>query len=134
MFDKPILYFSQQPSKLFLLDALGAVLSAFLLGVVMMKYQNYFGMPKEKLAYLALAPCLFAIYSFFCYLRKPKNWRSLLKIIAIANLTYCLITFSLLFIDKEELTTLGYIYFINEIVLVVSLVYVEWKTANKFKQ
>jgi len=122
-------FFSNNPRKLFLLDGIGAVVSAFSLGIVLMNLQQYIGMPKEKLFYLAIAPCFFAAFSFFCYLRKQKKWRKLLSIIAVANLIYCIITFALLFIDQATLKPLGYTYFILEIIIVVTLVYVEFKVA-----
>lgn len=123
-------YFSDKPYKLFLLDGLGAIVSAFMLGVVLMSIHDKIGMPKEKLFYLAIAPCFFAAYSLFCFWRKPKNWRSLLKIISISNLFYCLITFALLFVDKASLTFLGYLYFIVEILIVIPLAIFEFKVAQ----
>jgi len=129
--EEVINYFYENPRKLFLLDGMGAIVSAFLLGVVLMKLEEFVGMPKEKLFYLAIAPCFFAAYSLFCYLRKRKHWRKLLSIIAVANTIYCLITFSHLFICSDQLTYLGYFYFITEIIIVMSLVYVEFKVSFK---
>ena len=37
------------PKKLFLIDGIGAVLSAFLLGVVLVKLQSLIGMPTNHL-------------------------------------------------------------------------------------
>ncbi len=120
---------TENPIQLFFIDALGALLSIFLLGFVLVMLYPYIGMPVEKLYYLSLAPCVFAVYSYLCYVRKPKSWKKLLAIIAIANLVYCIITFSLLFSEKETLTTLGYLYFIGEIVVILGLVAIELKLA-----
>ncbi len=46
-----------KPKQLFLLDAFGALLSAFFLGFVLVKYQVYIGMPENVLYILALIPC-----------------------------------------------------------------------------
>jgi hypothetical protein len=49
------------PKKLFLIDGLGALLSAILLGVVLVQLEYLFGIPKSTLYFLASLPCLFTI-------------------------------------------------------------------------
>lgn len=115
------------PRKVFLLDGFGAVLSAFSLGIILVQFESAFGMPKEKLYYLAAAAVLFAIYSFGCSFRLPNNWRPFLRFIAITNLIYCSITTFLVLRFYEELTVLGLIYFILEIIIILSLVRFELK-------
>lgn len=119
------------PKKLFLLDSLGALLTAFLLGVVLVQFEPIFGMPAKTLYVLSFIACLFAIYSFFCYWRIPANWRPYLRAIAIANLIYCCITFTLIFYCYQELTTLGVLYFLGEIIIIIALSSFEWWTAKK---
>lgn len=117
------------PRKLFLLDGIGALLSAFLLGVILANFESTFGMSKKVLYFLAVLPCFFAIFSFTSYFRNVKNWRPYLKAIAIANLTYCCLTAFLVFYFYEQLTALGVAYFLLEIAVIVILVYIELKTA-----
>ena len=73
--EKILRWGSDNPKKLFLLDGLGAILSAILLGVVLVNQQALFGIPKPTLYFLASLPCLFAVYDFYCYLMilKPVN-------------------------------------------------------------
>ena len=131
MLENILNYFKSNPRKLFLIDGLGGGLSAFSLGIVLANYESTFGMPKHELFYLSLVACLFAIYSLSCYLFKPKNWRAFIKFIAIANLCYCIITLILVFKLQEDLTHFGTLYFLLEIVIVVSLAMLELRTSSK---
>ena len=119
-----------KPKILFLVDSLGALLSAFLLGVILYQYDSFFGMPQTELGYLAALACLFAVYSFLGYLKITVYWRSYLRIIAIINLSYCVLTLALVFYHWEILTSLGILYFVLEIIIVTILARVEWMVAN----
>lgn len=118
------------PQKLFLVDSLGALLSAILLGLILARFEKIFGMPQNVLYILAVIPCIFTVYSFLCFLSKTAHWRPLMKIIAIANLLYCCLTAGLMVYFYQKLTVLGLIYFILEIIIVISLAFIEWKTAS----
>lgn len=119
------------PKKLFLIDCLGALISAFLLGVVLVLFEEFIGMPKEVLYYLALIACIFAVYSFFCYFHFPNNWQPFMKAIAIANLLYCLTTIGLVIYFYSQLTTLGAMYFLGELAIIIALISLELKTASE---
>jgi hypothetical protein len=119
------------PKKLFLLDGLGACLTAFLLGIVLTAFNEYFGMPQKTLNVLALIALGFAFYSFFCFFFIGSTWRFFLKIIAAANLLYCCLTTVLVIYFYPQLTVFGVIYFLLEIVVVCGLVFVELRWANK---
>jgi drug/metabolite transporter (DMT)-like permease len=107
------------------------VLTAFLLGVVLVQFESTFGMPRKILYILAFVACLFAVYSFSCYSLISKNHHSFLMVIAIANLSYCVITLSLVFYFYHTLTRLGVAYFLIEIVIVVSLALIEIRIAGR---
>lgn len=116
--------------KLFLLDSLGALLSAVMLGLVLKKYEMFFGMPADVLHVLAFIPCIFALYSFLCFLIKTKNERLFLTTIAAANILYCCLTTIYISIFYFKLTIWGLIYFIAEIIVVVVLALYELKIAQ----
>jgi len=118
------------PKKLFLIDGIGALVSAFSLGIILTTFQSYFGMPKNTLYILAFIPCLFAVYDLVCYFQVKQNWRPFLKIIAFANLIYCVISIGFLFNHYQQLTILGWIYFIVEVIIIVVLVKIEFDIAN----
>lgn len=131
MLQKLTNYFTANPNKLFLADGCGALLSTFLLGVVLVQLQSLIGMPTAVLFYLAAGAAVFTIYSFSCYFSKVKNWRPFLRAIAITNILYCCLTLGLVFYFYEQLTALGIFYFIVEIILVVSLSIFELKVAGQ---
>jgi len=120
-----------KPSQMFLIDSLGAVLSAFLLGFVLVQLEYLIGMPKKELYFLALIACGFAVYSFLCYWRTPRNWRLFLKIIASSNLIYCFISIGLVVYHYEKLSDLGLLYFIIEFMILIIIATVEFKVATK---
>ena len=116
-----------EPRKLFLIDSLGALLSAFLLGVVLTNFESTFGMPQKVLYFLSINACLLAIYSFMCYLLIKKNWKFYLKIIAFTNLLYCFLTIGLMLYLYKELTNYGLIYFLSEVIVIITLAIIELK-------
>lgn len=121
---------TKEPENLFLLDALGATISAFFLGVILTSFEPLFGMPVSVLYILASVACLLAVYSFTCFFHQPENRRLFLRIIAIANLLYCCLTLVLVIYFYEALTVFGVAYFIGEMLLILLLVSLEFRTAN----
>jgi hypothetical protein len=121
--------FKINPKYLFLVDSLGALLSAFLLGIVLVEFEPVFGLPARVLHILALIACCFAVYSFFCFVRLKEKWRPFMRIIAIANLLYCALTFIWVLVLHDGLTALGITYFVLEIIIVVTLAIIELRVA-----
>lgn len=119
------------PKQLFLIDGIGALVSAFFLGIVLVRFESLIGMPKNILYFLAVLPCLFAVYSIYCHFLVKHSWRTFLKGIAIANLSYCVLTVSLVFIHYENLTVLGLGYFLVELVIIGILVTYELRASSK---
>jgi hypothetical protein len=113
------------PKKLFLIDSLGAFSTAFFLTVILLRFENEFGAPRSALYFLSLVAYVYAIYSFCCSVFVSSKWRPYLKIITIANLAYCLLTIGLISYCYKNLTALGLIYFSLEILIIISLVYIE---------
>jgi hypothetical protein len=52
--------------KLFLVDGVGAMTSAAMLGVVLVKFEGTFAMPHSVLYPLSFIACIFSIYSLIC--------------------------------------------------------------------
>ena len=125
---------NKQLKKLFLIDGFGAIISALLLGIVLVNLESYFGIPKPTLYFLAALPCVFAVYDFYCYMRIDKNLSKYLRIIAIVNLLYCCLSLALAFVHFDVLTTLGWIYIVGEISIVAALAIFELKTANAYSK
>lgn len=118
---------SDQPKIIFLIDGVGALVSAIFLGVILIQLKAIIGMPEDILIPLALIALVFAGYSLGNAFRMQKEWKRYLRIIAIANLLYCLLTLGLVTYHFSFLGTLGLIYFILEILIIIVLVKLEWE-------
>lgn len=117
----------QHPRRLFFVDAVGAFLTAFFLFAILRPFHEHIGMPPMVLAWLAAIALGFFIYSSTCCLLCNRRFRLFIRIIAIANLLYCAATFGLVLFYFPQMTVLGIGYFLIEIVLVLMLVYMEFK-------
>ena len=117
-----------KPKSVFLVDGVGAVLTAFLLITVLKTFNEYFGMPRETLTILSILALILAIYSFSCFAFSDNNSQKLLKPIIVANLTYCILTLGLVVYFYNKLTILDLTYFGGEILIIGGLVYIELKT------
>ena len=116
--------------KLFLIDSIGAFLTAFILFAILSRYEERFGMPRKVLYVLSVMACIYAIYSIYCYYFIEHPWRPFLKIIGIANLLYCMLTIRLVIAYHHSITILGFIYFLLEISVIGCLVIIELKASN----
>ena len=123
--------FTLNPKKLFLIDGLGAVLSAFLLGIVLVKFESIIGIPPSTLYFLAVFPLLFAIYDFYCYRKKHNNLKSFLEGIAVANLLYCCFSVGVTLYHLKTITYLGWIYILAETLIILILLSFEFMIAKQ---
>ncbi len=130
IFQEIINQLASEPKRIFLLDGFGALVSAFFLGIVLVKFESYFGMPKKELYYLAGAACLFFIYDLVCYYKAKSNWRRFVKGIAWINLMYCFVSLGLVIFNQEKITALGYVYFVIEIMILIVMINIEFKAAS----
>lgn len=126
-------YFKRKPKLLFLIDGSGALLTAFLLFVVLSNFSEYVGMPQLVLDCLSIIAFSFSIYSFACYLFLKNRWPVFINIIAIANLLYCAATLFLLFAYYQQLTVLAVLYFSLEIGVIIVLCSLEFRVASKLQ-
>lgn len=107
--------------RILLIDSIGALLSTVMLGVVLTRFEPAFGMPAKALYPLSLIALIFCIHSFVSYSGLVKNRALHLKITAIANLLYCCLTLGLILYLYHQLTALGLVYFVIEIIVVTML-------------
>jgi hypothetical protein len=118
------------PKHLFLIDGIGAILSAISLGVVLVMFDQFFGMPRTTLYVLAIFPCFFAGYDFLCLILKPPGVSNYLKGFAAMNFFYCLLSVGAVWLHHNDLTVYGWIYFIGEVIIVVLLSFVEFRSSK----
>jgi hypothetical protein len=119
---------TSRPRLLFLIDGLGALLTALMIGGVQVQWAAYIGLPLSVLYLLAGLALVFCAYSLTCHFLLGRRWRPFLLAIMIANTSYCLLTLSLMIYHADSVTLLGWVYYLVEIVIVGVLVWLE-KTA-----
>ncbi|NLR93794.1 MULTISPECIES: hypothetical protein [Flammeovirga] len=116
---------NQNPRKIFIIDGIGACISSVMLGVILVHFEQLFGIPISTLYVLAIFPCLFAVYDLVCYFVNIKSISIYIKGIAVFNLLYCFLSLSFGIYHKEQITLLGWSYLIAEAIIILLLASVE---------
>lgn len=120
----------RSPRTLFLVDGVGALVTALLVGVVLPALGEHIGTPRPVLRALALAAAVYAAYSLTCAVTRPTRWPGDLRGIALANAGYCLVTAAVLIRFTAVLHVLDWLYFVGEIVVVGTLATLELRVAR----
>lgn len=127
-------YLAKRPRLLFVIDASGALITAFFLGIVWTDYCACTGMPQPALRKLFIIALLLSAYSVSC-LWLFKNIRAFfIQLIAVANLLYSIATLSLLLLYYPKLSVMGIAYFLTELLIITGLAYLEFKVAAKIHE
>ncbi|MEM9848273.1 MAG: hypothetical protein AAF847_10315 [Bacteroidota bacterium] len=123
-------YLTTNPKAMLLVDGLGALLTALSIGVVLVQLERYFGMPPNVLYPLAYTAGGFAIYSLSCAFFLTDFQRIHFILIMLANTLYCTATLMLVFYFWQQLTVLGILYFLIEILIVGYVIWLEKRTLS----
>jgi hypothetical protein len=115
------------PKQLFLIDALGALITASILTIVAIQFPDFFGLPSQTLFVLAGIAFTYSFYSFSCYYFSPGNWRPFLVAIILANTFYIAVTMALVLNFFCSVTTWGLLYFFAEMLVIGCLLLIERK-------
>ena len=126
--------FVVNPKKIFLMDALGAAVSAILLGVVLVKLERVFGIPESTLYFLAAIPVLFIPYDLFCLSKSKNDLGPFLKAIAVMNMMYCCLSIGMTIYHLNTITIFGYLYILIEVIITFTLAVFEYKVASKLTE
>ena len=110
---------------IFLLDGVGAAASFVLLGGVLPALQDLIGMPVDRLYLLCAAPAIFMVYDVGVVRWANHRQSGWLIGIIVANLSYCVLSATLIVQHLDDLTALGLGYFIAELLVLLALVYYE---------
>ena len=114
------------PRKVILIDAFGAMLSAFIFGVLGFRFQSLFGISQSALYILAAFPCSFFLFDLFCYLKHTGRYVGTgMRVIGIANLTYCCLSVIMLIYHWASLTAYALVYMTLELFIVSALALLE---------
>jgi len=109
-------------NNVFLVDGLGAALSALFLGGVLPSLQAWIGMPRGVLYVLAGFAALFALNACLAHRFGGERKAQWLRVTAALNLSYCALTGILSAVYFEDLEALGVAYFLGEIAVILGLV------------
>ncbi len=121
--------FKLKPKTLFLIDGLGAFITASILFVFSRIFYKYIGIPPITLTYLSLIAAIFCLFSLACFFW-VDNFQPFLTTISAANLLYCCLTIGLVYWYYESISKLGISYFLAEIIVICAIVFIEIKTIN----
>jgi len=121
---------AHKPRVLLLADGLGALVSAASLGILLPSLPALFNMPVRVLYALAGVAVVLAMVSLTGYARQVKSIGRYLKIVAAANLAYCLLTIGLVVVWYSQLLVADFVYFGLELAVIGVLVYVELRVAR----
>jgi hypothetical protein len=116
--------------KIFLIDAIGAFVSVISL-LVPYLFEELFGMPKSTVSVFISIAIAYSIYSTTIYLINTVNWKFYLTIIALLNISYSIFTVYHIFKNLHSITLYGYLYFIAEILIILTLSIFELKLSRK---
>ncbi len=114
-------YNLRDPKTLFLIDSIGAFLTAIMLGLILPVFQEHIGMPESVLKTLGAVAALYFLFSLYHFKRFPNQWKIPMRIIAVANLVYCCLTIGAIIYFISQIQLLGLLYFLIEISLIVFL-------------
>ncbi|HCR49043.1 MAG TPA: hypothetical protein DIW24_05405 [Bacteroidetes bacterium] len=116
---------------LFLIDGIGALISTFLLAIVLKTFHGFFGVQEEVLNWLSALAFGFSLYSLACFGLLKNHFKPFLATIGIANILYCCLTIALIIFYCPNITFGGVVYFALEISILVLLVIWELTLAQK---
>lgn len=125
---------AREPKKLFLVDGLGAMFTAFFLFIIMRNFNEYFGFPSKILTSLMIVAAVFCIYSVSCFLFLRERFKPYVLVISIANLLYSVFTTICLIVYYPILTTICIVYFLLEIAIICLLVYIELNVLSAIRK
>ena len=113
------------------LNASGAVLSIFLLWLVLPYFQVLHGLPFNTLYGLCLLACICLGYNVSrLFFGDSPNHKWLLGIVRL-NVVYGIINLVLVIVHYAVLTKIGFFYFISELTVILALVVFEIKIYQK---
>lgn len=115
------------PRRVFLVDGLGALCTAFCIWLLMSWLTEQVGLPVEVMRILFRVALIFAAYSLACHFIQPAARRPWLALIMTANLLYAFATVLLLWTHRSGMQPLGWVYFMGEILVIVILLRWEWQ-------
>jgi len=114
-----------------LVDAIGAFVTACLLGIALVRLESVFGVPSAVLTLLAFIAIGFTIYDLLAYFFMTGTVSKWIRGIAALNLSYCILSLTLWVLNRETITYLGWMYLVVEIIIIFFLIRMQIKIASQ---
>lgn len=130
MLNKVIKWGIESPRRLIVADLLGATLSLISLTLIWFVFESLFDLPKTAISILITSATLLLGFDLFSLLSSRDKHNQQLQFIGIANVCYCVLSLCLAIIFYEDITLVGHIYLLLEILLVFLLAMVELKVVS----
>lgn len=118
------------PRRVFVLDGVGALVSALVLGLALPPFDDALGTTRSALLALAALPLAFTLYDLVCWAARVRWWRAAVYGIATANFLYPVISAVTLWNDEVALTGLGVAYFTAESATLWAITALELRVAT----
>jgi len=119
------------PKSVFLLDGIGALLTALSLGVILPLVPEWIGLAPSVLRALGGVGAIYAAYSLSRYFVGETTRGLWLRALMVANLAYCVLTATLVGLHFGSLEVLGVVYFGGEILIILALVALELRVYRR---
>jgi hypothetical protein len=122
------------PQHLFLIDGIGAFVSALFLWCLIVPFESFFGFPADVAKTLSVIPFIYAIYSLACYFFEKWQRIPFIQVIMAANILYCILSLVLVVVWFDQITLFGLWYFLSEKVIILALVIWEWRVVKQLSK
>lgn len=117
----------------FLIDGIGAFVSALLLFILLIFFQEETGIPVAVLKILIVVAVCYFCFSMFCYFVIQKTLaRRMLKVLIVLNFLYCAASLAVVLFFWNELAVPGKIYLLLEVLVLLFLIHFEKKQLDSF--
>lgn len=115
--------------NVFLMDAVGALLSLILTAGILPFLTPWTGIPTSVLYALAVLPFLYFLFSATCYkLPRRKPW--MLLTIILANAFYVLVSGTMI-LTLDSIEAWGYLFLLAEIIVLLCVIALEWSVYQR---
>ena len=133
MLARIIQYFTRNPKKLFLTDAIGAIVTALSWLIWKLLFEGQFQFHVDVLNGLIFYAIAMFSASMQFYLFAKKDFRRCINFLIFGNTGFVLILLSLLYYFWNEISFLPKIYMLFECLIVSNLVYLEFKVKENLR-
>ena len=114
----------KKPQNVFLIDAVGAAMSAISTGILLPQFDQWTGIPHSVSFPLSVLGVLYAVFSASCFLFLKQMISSMLAAIIVANSIYFAIAL-FLGLALDEITLWGRLFLFAEALILFGMIFFE---------